>query len=93
MNLLTDTLTWVLRFTAFYLLIIAALNFLPAGQTLPVEFTNGIKLAFAYIRGLNFLIPVDTIFTIIIASVSYIGIVYVFEYVLWAVHMYRGLRS
>lgn len=93
MNLLSDTLLWVLRFTAFYFLIVAGLNFLPAGQTLPTEFTDGIRLAFAYIRGLNFLIPVDTIFTIIIASVSYIAIVYIFEYVLWAIHMYRGLRS
>jgi len=93
MYLLQQTLFWIGTFLAFYLLLITGLNYLPPAQPLPTEFVNGIHLMFQYLRGLNFLVPIDQIFAALLVVLSYIAFVWIFEIVLWVIHMYRGLRS
>lgn len=93
MYLLQQTLFWIGTFLAFYLFLVAGLNYLPPAQPLPSEFVSGIELMFRYLRGLNFIVPIDQIFSALSVVLAYIAIVWVFEIVIWVIHMYRGLRS
>jgi len=93
MYLLQQGIYWAGVLLAFYGLIVVVLNYLPAAQPLPVEFVEGVRLMFSYLRGLDFLIPMDQLFAALVVVFGYLSIVWTFEIALWILHMYRGVKA
>lgn len=56
---------------ALYVVLVAILNLLPAGQPLPMEFVDGIEYFFGLIRGLDFILPMDAVMGAIAVFVTY----------------------
>jgi len=93
MYLLQQAIYWAGVLLAFYALMVIVLNFLPTAQPLPTEFVEGVRLMFSYLRGLDFLIPMDQLFSALVVVVGYLSIVWTFEIALWVLHMYRGVKA
>lgn len=56
---------------ALYVVLVAILNLLPAGQPLPTEFVEGVEYFFGLIRGLDFILPMDAVMGALAVFVTY----------------------
>jgi len=78
---------------AFYVVLITVLNLLPAGQPLPIEFVAGVNYFFSLVRGLDFLVPMQTFFTVFALSLTYMGIKYGWNIVLWILKIFTTVTK
>jgi len=87
MDLITRPIFGALILGAVYAVIVFVLNFLPPSEQLPVEVVNGVTYFFSLLRGLDFILPMQTFLNVFLASLSYIGIKIAFRLGLWVLHL------
>jgi len=78
---------------AFYVVLVTVLNMLPPGETLPPEFVSGVNYFFSLVRGLDFLMPMQTFFTIFALSLTYMAIKYGWNIVLWILKIFTTVTK
>jgi len=91
------SMTWLLRpagiLAAFYAFLVFGMNFLPASEPLPNEFTSGITYFFGLLRGMDFILPMDTVFTIFSLGLVYIAVKWTVRLVLWIIQVLASVTS
>jgi len=94
---LASSMTWLLRpagiLAAFYAFLVFGLSFLPPSEPLPSEFADGITYFFSLLRGMDFILPMDAVFTIFSLGLVYIAVKWTVRLVLWIVQVLASITS
>lgn len=93
MNFLLTIAVYVLLAVVLFGVIVLGLSVLPTGGALPSGFVDGVHVFFSYVRGLNFLFPVDTLFQVLALILGFNLTMFVIKSVFWVFHLIRGNRK
>jgi len=69
----------------FYAFFVAVLNFLPDATSLPAGVSTAITLIYGYMQLFNFFFPIDTLVTVLLASLVLQGAIYAWYVARWII--------
>lgn len=78
---------------AFYALVVLGVSIFPDFVSLPAGFVTGVETVFAYLRGADFLLPMETLFQVFIFLLSFNVVLFIVKTIFWVIHLVRGSKK